>query len=88
MPSIEVTSEEYRKASKEFFLSLKDPETTEEQAENGFKCLALMYMGLDLKEFDHLPNQGQRDYQHNYNAGVLKLASKYYTEWQACASIS
>jgi len=79
MATIEVTTEDYRKASKEFFLALKEESTTLEQADNGFKCLGLMYFGLSDEEFD---NEKLQEVKTSENARVLNMASEWFLQWK------
>lgn len=54
MKTFNCTVDEYMQASKEFFLEL--PHMSNDQIDNGLKCLGLMYIGLelDLDKDNHL----------------------------------
>ncbi len=79
MASIEVSTDEYRKSAGEFFRALKDETTTLEQADNGFKCLGLMYFGLKDDEFE---NEMLQQIKTNESVQILKMASNQLTEWK------
>lgn len=50
MTTLTATRSEFDRAAKEFFDAL--PDSTREEADAGFKCLVLMYFGLDGTERD------------------------------------
>lgn len=50
MATLAATRSEFDTAAKEFFDAL--PDSTREEADAGFKCLVLMYFGLDGTERD------------------------------------
>ena len=53
-PTIVCTTRVYRESSVQLINAMKDPTSTVQQIDNGFKCLSIMYFGLD--EADPLIN--------------------------------
>lgn len=52
MATLPCSKDEYRKAASEFFKKL--PGCSVEEAENGYKCLVLMYFGLEVLTDEHV----------------------------------
>lgn len=67
--SLPTDLEEFHRAAKEFFDAL--PTTTQEGADNGFKCLTLMYFGLPEETSE------QKIYEAHL---VLKIATRKMVE--------
>lgn len=75
MSSIKVSSDEYRKSACQLLNSIDDTNSTIDELENGFKCLGLMYFGLDLEnEFGE--NKTLLDIKQNESAIILNLVSE------------
>ena len=51
-PSIATTWSGFKEMAAEFFRTISDANLTQEEADNGFKCLGLAYLGMEGTELE------------------------------------